>query len=97
MIIKMESNWIFLFSFKYQICFVFERLSFKSQLYDEKGIMIADNRDICDCLRPGCVGCHYPCKKCKSSKCGNECRSNRTWYYEKVEIEGLSKTLEMQF
>jgi hypothetical protein len=58
---------------------------------------VADGRDICDCLRPGCPGCHYPCKKCKSQKCGNECRVNRTWYYEKVEIEGLSKTLEMQF
>lgn len=57
--------------------------------------MIESKQDICDCLRRGCPGCHFPCKQCKSTKCGNKCRCNRVWYYEKIEIEGLSKTLEM--
>lgn len=35
-------------------------------------------------------------KQCKSTKCGNKCRVNRNWHYEKVEIEGLSKSLEMK-
>ncbi len=65
------------------------------QIYDDKGLLIDSGKDICDCLRKNCPGCHFPCKHCKSTKCGNKCRCNRTWYYEKIEIEGLSKQLEM--
>ena len=64
-------------------------------LYDQNGILIETSQDICDCLRNGCPGCHFACKQCKSLKCGNKCRNYRNWHYEKIEIEGLSKTLEM--
>ena len=64
-------------------------------MYDENGVLIESRENICDCLRHGCPGCHFPCKQCKSPKCGNVCRVGRTWYFEKIEIEGLSKTLEM--
>ena len=43
---------------------------------------------ICDCLQEECVGCQFPCPKCRSPKCGAECRNNRKWYYETVEVEG---------
>jgi hypothetical protein len=76
------------------ICFV--TIYSSRPIYDDEGRLLATKEDICDCLRKGCPGCHFPCKKCKSLKCGNQCRRNRTWYFEKVEIEGLSKTLEMQ-
>ncbi|XP_047476733.1 uncharacterized protein LOC125030619 isoform X2 [Penaeus chinensis] len=52
------------------------------------GRILSSGKDLCDCLQPSCPGCHYPCPKCNSSKCGNECRINRKWFYEKVEVEG---------
>lgn len=28
----------------------------------------------CDCLNENCPGCFFPCPKCRSAKCGSECR-----------------------
>jgi hypothetical protein len=64
-------------------------------MYNEKGVLTSTGQDICDCLRNGCPGCHFECKNCKSTKCGSKCRVNRTWYYEKAEVEGLQVSLEM--
>lgn len=52
------------------------------------GTIAATGKDLCDCLQGDCSGCHYPCLKCSSKKCGTECRMNRKWYYERVEVEG---------
>lgn len=37
--------------------------------------------DVCDCLVYECPGCFLPCIKCRSNKCGVECRSGRVWDY----------------
>ncbi|KAF3832945.1 hypothetical protein F7725_026610 [Dissostichus mawsoni] len=44
--------------------------------------------DMCDCLDVDCMGCFYPCNGCNSRKCGVECRCDRKWLYEQVEVEG---------
>jgi len=56
-------------------------------IYDEKGIHKQSNEDFCDCLIPDCVGCHFPCKICRGSKCSHECRQNRKYEYEAIEFE----------
>jgi hypothetical protein len=72
----------------------------KNQMYDEYGRLLDDLRDLCDCLVEECDGCHFPCTKCKSTKCGIDCRMNRRYVYDQVEIEGsrtvinFSDTLE---
>ncbi len=48
----------------------------KNQLYDDAGMLHENSADICDCLEVGCPGCHFPCIKCGSEKCGAECRCN---------------------
>ena len=63
----------------------------KNQVYDEKGRMLADSSNLCDCLEAKCPGCHFPCPKCGSEKCGAECRCNRRWYYSEVEVEGRGR------
>ena len=57
-------------------------------MYDEYGRLLDDLRDLCDCLDDDCDGCHFPCTKCKSTKCGVDCRINRRYVYDQVEIEG---------
>ncbi|KZC14580.1 ARF7 effector protein [Dufourea novaeangliae] len=57
-------------------------------LYDENGFYIQTGDDLCDCLNLTCAGCHFPCPKCSSTKCGHECRNNRKWTYESIENEG---------
>ncbi|GFR20375.1 ARF7EP_C domain-containing protein [Trichonephila clavata] len=56
--------------------------------YDNNGIHIETGKDLCDCLKPNCVGCFMPCRKCSSEKCGHECRRNRNWEYQGYKIEG---------
>lgn len=62
----------------------------KNALYDDKGVHIATNLNMCDCLDKYCPGCHFECPKCGSGKCGTECRSTRRWIYETVEVEGTN-------
>ncbi|XP_013404008.1 uncharacterized protein LOC106169173 [Lingula anatina] len=68
----------------------------KNQLYDDTGRYIDDSSDLCDCLDVECPGCHFPCAKCGSEKCGADCRCNRKWVYEQVEIEGAGLAFRFQ-
>lgn len=49
-----------------------------------------NGRDVCDCLDNKCVGCHFPCRNCGNTKCGNECRRYRSYAYESIKVEGQS-------
>ncbi|XP_074651195.1 ARL14 effector protein-like [Tubulanus polymorphus] len=60
----------------------------RNQMYNENGLLVEDGIDLCDCLDISCPGCHFPCPKCQSEKCGVECRCNRKYVYERVEVEG---------
>ncbi|XP_007246971.1 ARL14 effector protein [Astyanax mexicanus] len=65
-----------------------QALATKSKVYDGQGLLISCGRDLCDCLDVDCMGCFYPCPDCGSRKCGVECRCDRKWLYEQVEVEG---------
>ncbi|KAF0292364.1 ARL14 effector protein [Amphibalanus amphitrite] len=69
----------------------------KRTLYDERGYLVKSDQNVCDCLQPDCPGCHFPCPKCGSPMCGHECRVNRKWMYDQVEIEGTDKVLRNRF
>ncbi|XP_032080181.1 ARL14 effector protein isoform X2 [Thamnophis elegans] len=60
----------------------------KSKVYDGQGFLLFSGIDLCDCLDEDCLGCFYACSKCGSRKCGPECRCDRKWLYEQIEIEG---------
>ncbi|CAN9506637.1 unnamed protein product [Ophioblennius macclurei] len=60
----------------------------KSKVYDNKGRLLSNGKDMCDCLDADCMGCFFPCPDCGSRKCGVECRCDRKWLYEQVEVEG---------
>ena len=60
----------------------------KKVLYDNQGVLLYNQRDLCDCLSVKCPGCHFRCPKCQSPKCGHECRNNRRWQYNFIEVEG---------
>ncbi|XP_063294779.1 ARL14 effector protein [Pelobates fuscus] len=62
----------------------------KNKIYDQAGVLISSGMDLCDCLDEECLGCFYACKKCGSNKCGIECRCDRKWLYEQIEVEGGS-------
>lgn len=63
-------------------------------LYDESGVHIETYVDLCDCLQRTCTGCHFPCPKCKSQKCGIECRVNRKFMYDQIEYQGCDTTVK---
>ncbi|XP_061830829.1 ARL14 effector protein [Nerophis lumbriciformis] len=65
-----------------------QNIAGKSRVYDSKGRLLSNGKDLCDCLDVDCTGCFYPCTECSSRKCGFECRCNRKWLYEQVEVEG---------
>ncbi|CAH0386398.1 unnamed protein product [Bemisia tabaci] len=62
--------------------------------YDAKGILLVCNKDLCDCLNEKCPGCFFPCPKCRSCKCGHECRQFRKWIYESAEIQGTKSVIQ---
>jgi len=59
----------------------------QSSFYNDKGVHRTSGTDFCDCLLSECPGCHFPCPKCKSTKCGFECRQNRKWQVEFIANE----------
>ncbi|XP_015908631.1 ARL14 effector protein [Parasteatoda tepidariorum] len=65
--------------------------------YDENGIHLESKADLCDCLDRTCDGCWFKCPKCSSTKCGHECRNNRSWEYLSYEIEGTDITVKNPF
>ncbi|KAM3967804.1 ARL14 effector protein [Aphomia sociella] len=66
-------------------------------IYNERGQIAATGKDLCDCLDETCPGCHFPCPRCNSSKCGHECRVNRKWMYDKIEIEGNDFVIKNEY
>lgn len=74
----------------------FKRLQ-RNRYYDDKGILIKSGKDLCDCLDDDCPGCHFPCPKCSSPKCGHECRINRRWVYDQLEIEGSDTVIKNKY
>lgn len=59
--------------------------------FDAKGRYRSTGINACDCLTPGCDGCHFPCPQCASSKCGPQCRVNRVAAYSSVRIQNQGK------
>lgn len=60
-------------------------------LYDSNGIFRTTQEDICDCFNKKCPGCHFPCEKCKSEKCGPTCRVFRRYIFEQIEYDGKAE------
>lgn len=72
-----------------RLCLFFRQvIPAKSKVYDSQGLLIFSGMDLCDCLDEDCLGCFYACPACGSTKCGAECRCDRKWLYEQIEIEG---------
>lgn len=72
------------------------RSTITNALHDRDGKMIDEGADLCDCLEPECPGCHFPCHKCGSLKCSIDCRKNRKWTPDIIELEGTGKTLTLE-
>uniref|UniRef100_A0A8C5S1S7 ARF like GTPase 14 effector protein like n=1 Tax=Laticauda laticaudata TaxID=8630 RepID=A0A8C5S1S7_LATLA len=70
-----------------QDCFTTTKKTVKK--YDKYGHLISNKTDLCDCLEKNCLGCFYPCPKCNSTKCGAECRCNRKWVYEQIQLQRM--------
>lgn len=66
-------------------------------LYDDCGVHVNSGLDICDCLQKVCPGCHFPCKKCSSQKCGVECRVYRRFIYDEIEYHGYDFIVKNEY
>ncbi len=62
------------------------------EIYDSKGVEVLTGQDLCDCLETTCEGCFFSCRKCKSNKCGLECRQKRKFFYKSIEDQIVNKT-----
>lgn len=65
----------------------------RNTLYDEKGCYRLSGLNVCDCLDNNCVGCHFPCPQCSSTKCGPTCRVLRKWTYEMIEHDAKDSVI----
>lgn len=68
-----------------------KRSSNSCSIYDVNGKLRGTQEDICDCFEKKCPGCHFPCEKCKSEKCGPTCRVYRRYCYEEIEFDGKTE------
>lgn len=57
-------------------------------VFDASGKYRLSGVDACDCLDNTCPGCHFPCPKCRSPKCGVDCRSHRKNAVQVIECDG---------
>lgn len=67
------------------------RRNVTKSLFDAVGRIRETGQDVCDCLCNSCTGCHFPCSRCKSQKCGKSCRRCRNDYVERIKIEGAKE------
>lgn len=63
-------------------------------IYDYSGVHIQSGKDLCDCLQLSCPGCHFPCPKCSSEKCGLDCRCYRKFMYDMIEYHGYEFVIQ---
>lgn len=89
--IRFDSNPLFVKVFGICTC----RASYTNALHDRDGKMIGDGTDFCDCLELNCPGCHFPCVKCGSQKCSVDCRKNRKWTPDHIELEGTERVVTL--
>ena len=71
-----------------------ENKKLKQECECYEGILISCGKDVRDCMDDSCPACHFPCPKCRSNKCGNECRQNRKWMFESVELDGKPNSVK---
>lgn len=70
-----------------------EQQLFAERVYDSLGRYRDTGVDACDCLEDRCEGCHFPCPKCGSPKCGTKCRVNRRYLFQSIMLDGGTKPL----
>ena len=63
-------------------------------IYDYSGVHMQSGKDLCDCLQLSCPGCHFPCPKCSSQKCGLDCRCYRKFMYDMIEYHGYEFVIQ---
>lgn len=64
-----------------------EKARKEALMFDNSGRYRSSGTDACDCLEKNCPGCHFPCQRCRSSKCGHKCRRNRSFEYDVDVVE----------
>ncbi|XP_050515732.1 ARL14 effector protein [Diabrotica virgifera virgifera] len=63
-------------------------------LFDDSGVHIHLDVDMCDCLNEDCVGCFFECPKCQSEKCGKDCRVHRKFLVDQIEYNGYDHVIK---